>query len=235
MLKVSLIIPTYNEAQNLPLLLEEIWAILDKNKIDLEFIIVDDNSPDGTGQTAEELGKKYPVKVIHRSGKFGLGSAVIEGFKLSNRPYLGVMDADLSHDPAILNELLNSLELFDVVIGSRFEEGSEVEDRSSFRRAISRTGVFFAKLLTGVNDPLSGYFFFKRNVIDGVQLKTVGYKILLEILVKGNWIEAKEMPYTFRMRIHSTSKLNNKEFLFFLGQLIKYSFYKIFKIKQHGK
>jgi len=229
MKSVSLIVPTYNEAKNLPLFVEEVWSIVDKNKIDLEFIFVDDNSPDGTGQVAEDLKGKYPIKVIHRPGKLGLGSAVIEGFKLSDRPYLGVMDADLSHDPAILNELILSLGEYDISIGSRFEKGSAVEDRSLFRRAISGTGVFFAKMLSGVSDSLSGYFFFNRSIIEGVVLKTIGYKILLEILVKGKWHKVKELPYTFRMRIHSASKLNNREFVLFLGQIIKYSFYKIFK------
>ena len=89
MRSVSLIIPTYNEVNNLPLLIEEILSIIDKLKIDLEFIIVDDNSPDGTGKVAEELSQKYPIKVIHRAGKLGLGSAVTEGFKLSDREIFG--------------------------------------------------------------------------------------------------------------------------------------------------
>jgi len=231
MKNVSIIIPTYNEAKNLPLLVEEIFNVIDENEIDLEIVFVDDNSPDGTGQIAESLKIKYSIKVIHRAGKLGLGSAVIEGFKLSDRPYLGVMDADLSHDPVIINQLINSLDENDIVIGSRFKEGSVVEDRSLVRRLISGTGVFLAKLLTGVNDPLSGYFLFRRDVINDVKLKTVGYKILLEILVKGKFKNIKEFPYTFRMRKYSASKLNNKEFLFFLGQIVKYSLYKLFHKK----
>lgn len=231
MKNVSIIIPTYNEAKNLPILVEEIFNIVNKNEIDLEFIFVDDNSPDGTGQVAEELAKKYPIKVIHRAGKLGLGSAVIEGFKMSNRPYLGVMDADLSHDPVILNDLILSLAENDIAVGSRFEEGSKIEKWTLDRKIISGTGIFLAKLLTGTNDPLSGYFFFKREVIEGVRLETVGYKILLEILVKGKYKNIKEFPYTFRMRKYSTSKLNNKEFLLFLKQIVEYSFYKLFHKK----
>ncbi len=234
MFKTSLIIPTYNEEKNLLPLVEEIWSILDKEKIDLEFIFVDDNSPDGTGQAAEKLKDKFPVKVIHRAGKLGLGSAVIEGFNLSDRPYLGVMDADLSHDPVIINDMILSLGDNDISIGSRFKEGSVVEDRSIVRRMISGTGVFFTKLLTGANDPLSGYFFFNRDVISGLRLKTKGYKILLEILIKGRYEKVKEFPYTFRMRVHSHSKLNYKEYILFIGQVIKYSFYKIL-IKKNGR
>jgi len=227
MLNVSLIIPTYNEAKNIPFLIEEIFASVNKSKINLEFIIVDDNSPDGTGKIAEDLSDKYPIRVIHRAGKLGLGTAVIEGFKLSDREYVGVMDGDTSHDPSILNRMIVSLTDNDIVMGSRFKEGSKVEKWGLHRRMISGAGVFMAKILAGVDDPLSGYFFMKKEVVEGINLKTKGYKILLEILVKGNYDKVEEFPYTFRMRKYSTSKLNAKEFLLFLGQIVNYSFYKI--------
>lgn len=226
MFNVSLIIPTYNEAKNIPFLIEEIFAVADKSKINLEFIIVDDNSPDGTGKIAESLAGKYPIRVIHRSGKLGLGTAVAEGFRLSDREYVGAMDGDMSHNPDILNQMIASLIDNDIVIGSRFENGSKVENWGLHRRIISGTGVFMARIITGVKDPLSGYFFMKKEVISGVNLKTKGYKILLEILVKGKYKKVKEFPYTFRMRKYSMSKLNTKEFLLFLGQIINYSFYK---------
>lgn len=234
MLDVSLVIPTYNEVKNLPLLLEEVMSVIDKNNIDLEFIIVDDNSPDGTGSVAQELGQKYPVKVIHRAGKMGLGSAVIEGFNASIRPYVGVMDADLSHDPSILNELIFSLEKNDIAIGSRFKEGSVVEDWKWWRKAISLAGVFFAKKITRVADPLSGFFFLRKKVIENINLKTKGYKILLEILVKGRYSNIKEIPFIFRMRKFSFSKLNYSEYLLFFGQLIKYGLYSIYKHVRHS-
>lgn len=227
MFRASLIIPTYNEAKNLPLLVEEVWSILDKTKIDLEFIIVDDNSPDGTGQAAEELARMYPLKVVHRSGKLGLGSAVRAGFKLSNREILGVMDADLSHDPSILNDLILSLEENDLALGSRFVEKSVVEGWVWWRKALSNVGVSLARILTKTRDPLSGYFFFKREVIAEVDLKTKGYKILLEILVKGKIDKIKEFSYKFRMRKYSDSKLQAGEYLLFLEQLFAYAFYKL--------
>ena len=230
MFNISLIIPTYNEAKNIPFLIEEIFATADKSKINLEFIIVDDNSPDGTGEIAEGLIGKYPVRVIHRSGKLGLGAAVAEGFKLSDREYVGVMDGDMSHDPIILNEMIFSLADNDIAIGSRFEEGSKVENWGLIRKMISGAGVFMARILTGAKDPLSGYFFMKKDVIEGLNLKTKGYKILLEILVKGKYKKVKEFPYTFRMRKYSASKLNGKEFLLFLGQIVKYSFYKAIRL-----
>lgn len=227
MKSVSLIVPTYNEAKNLPLLLEEIWSSVDKTKIDWEFIVVDDNSPDGTGQLAENLSKKYPLKVIHRSGKLGLGSAVIEGFKLSNREIVGVMDADLSHDPAILNELVESLEENGIALGSRFKPGSVVENWVWWRKAMSHIGVGLARLIVHITDPLSGYFFIRREVIKNVNLNTSGYKILLEILAKGKWKKIKEIPFHFRMRKYSSSKLNSKDYLFFLKQITEYSWLKL--------
>ena len=227
MFNVSLIIPTYNEAKNIPFLIEEIFEAVDKSKINLEFIIVDDNSPDGTGKIAEKLVDRYPVRVIHRAGKLGLGTAVVDGFKHSSREYVGVMDGDMSHDPSILNQMVSSLIDYDIVIGSRFEEGSVVEKWGFHRRIISGAGVFMARILTGTKDPLSGYFFMKRSAVNDLKLKTKGYKIVLEILVKTKHAKVKEFPYTFRMRKYSTSKLNTKEFLLFLGQIVNYSFYKI--------
>jgi len=231
MLEASIVIPTYNEAKNLPFLIEEIMAKLDLERIDPEFIIVDDNSPDDTGEVADKLAEIYPINVIHRSRKLGLGSAVREGFKLSKRKYIGVMDGDLSHDPSILNDLLFALEKYDIAIGSRFEKDSEVQGFNLIRKSISLSGIFLTKILTGSNDALSGYFFLRRDVISGVKLKTIGYKILLEILVKGKYSSVKEIPYTFRMRKYSSSKLNMGEFLMFLGQILSYSLYKIIATK----
>lgn len=227
MLIASLIIPTYNEAKNLPLLLEELFGQIDTKMVDLEVIIVDDNSPDGTGEVAERLARVYPIKVLHRAGKLGLGSAVIAGFQASDRPYLGVMDADLSHDPSILNDLIVSLQTYGITIGSRFILGSHVENWQWWRKLVSSVGVFLTRLLTGVKDPLSGYFFIRRDVIKGVKLTTVGYKLLFEILVKGACASVKEIPFQFRMRQFSTSKLNSREYWLFFKQIIKYSFFRL--------
>jgi dolichol-phosphate mannosyltransferase len=231
MMQVSVIIPTYNEAKNLPLLVEEFFNTIDRNRFDIELIIVDDNSPDQTWKVAEDLAKTYPIQVIRRAGKLGLGSAVREGFSRSARPIIGVMDADLSHDPSIINTMLDELEQKgnDIVIGSRFEEGSMVEQWKWWRRVISQIGVLITYLLTGVKDPLSGFFFLRHSVLSNVSLETTGYKILLEILVKGNYAKVKEIPFRFRIRKFSTSKLDKKEYWLFLKQIIEYSWYKLFK------
>lgn len=227
---VSLITPTYNEKENVALLAEEIFeTVADYPDIDLELIVVDDNSPDGTGQAADELKGRYTVQVIHRAGKLGLGSAVMEGFARSERPYLGVIDADLSHDPAILPALINGLKEYDITIGSRFGASSRVEDWAWHRKLISVVGVTCARLITGVEDPLSGYFFLQRSVLDSVNLTSSGYKILLEILVKGRYQTHHSIPFVFRNRQFSRSKLNMREHLLFAKQILYFSFRRLFK------
>ena len=227
MKSVSLIIPTYNEAENIKPFIEEISEVVDKTVADIEFIFVDDNSPDGTGNVIEELKKLYPIQCIHRSGKLGLGSAVIEGFKKSKREYLGVMDADLSHDPVILNDMFRALDMCDIAIGSRFVLGSRVEDWKWWRKLTSVVGVKISELISGAKDPLSGFFIMRRSVINGVELTTTGYKILFEILVKGKWKSIREFPFVFRMRAHSASKLSAREYVLFGKQILSYAWYKL--------
>ena len=229
---VSLITPTYNEKENIALLADEIFAAVSGDAdIDLELIIVDDNSPDGTGAEAEKLKDRYPVQVIHRSGKFGLGSAVMEGFSLSKRQFLGVIDADLSHDPIELPKLIRALGEHDISIGSRFGDTSEVEEWAWHRRMISIVGVAMARWITGVEDPLSGYFFVKRSALSTLVLTSSGYKILLEILTKGTYRSHLSIPIFFRNRQFSDSKLNWKEHVLFLKQVIYFSANKLFSRK----
>jgi len=226
-LLISLITPTYNEKENIPLLAEEIFkTVAEYPEIDLELIVVDDNSPDGTGQAAEKLKSHYPIQVVHREKKLGLGSAVMAGFNRSERPYLGVIDADLSHDPTVLPDLILGLRDKDLTIGSRFQAGSLVEDWPWYRKGTSRAGVYFARRLTGVKDPLSGYFFLHREVLNDLTLTSHGYKILLEILIKGKYGSFSEIPFTFRNREYSTSKLNFEEYYLFAKQLLVFWLYK---------
>lgn len=227
MLQVSIITPSYNERENLPKLTEELFGITrGYSDLDVELIIVDDNSPDGTGAVADELTSKYPIRVIHRSGKMGLGSAVMEGFRLSQRNLLGVMDADLSHDPVIIPEMIHSLQDNDIVIGTRFGNTSEVENWRIDRKLTSLAGVWLAKKITKVSDPLSGYFFLRRDVLGDMTLTSPGYKILFEILVKGRYSKVKDIPFTFRTREFSQSKLNSSEYFLFLKQLLLFAFHR---------
>ena len=234
-MRISLITPTYNERENLTLLAEEIFAIVGAEPdIDLELIVVDDGSPDGTGEVAEELKASYPLQVVHRAAKLGLGSAVMAGFALSDRPYLGVLAADLSHAPAILPELVHSLREYDIAMGSRFGETSRVEKWAWHRKLTSQVGVGSARLLTGAEDPLSGYFCLRREVLEGFELTSSGYKILLEILVKGRYERHRSVPFVFRNRQFSSSKLNLREYLLFTKQILYFSGYKLLRRSKGG-
>ena len=227
-LSVSLITPTYNERENIGLLADEIFQVLEGvTDIDLELIVVDDNSPDGTGEAAEKLKEKYPVRVVHRAGKLGLGSAVMEGFALSERPYLGVMDADLSHDPIVLPRLIHALRDYDLTIGSRFGETSFVEDWAWHRKMVSLVGVAMARLLTGAEDPLTGFFFVHRRALEGLNLTSAGFKILLEILCKGDCRNHLSVPIVFRNREFSRSKLNWREHVLFMKQILYFTVRKL--------
>lgn len=212
--RLSLIAPTYNERENIPLLAQRIHQTL--NGYDYELIIVDDNSPDGTAQVAENLSHQYPIKVICRKGERGLASAVIAGFNQAKGEILGVIDADLQHPPERIPELLQAIqEGADIAVASRYILGGGIEGWSARRRAISRGATMLARLalpsIRKVKDPLSGFFLLKRKVIEGVVLKPIGYKILLETLAKGRFSEVREIPYIFKERIWGESNLSLKE------------------------
>jgi len=231
--EVSIIIPTYNELNNLNHLIHRIHNSCKDNGINEEIIIVDDNSPDGTADYAEELGKVFPVRVLRRKGKLGLSSAVMAGFSIANADILGVIDADLSHPPEVIPHLVNLIrdKGTELTIGSRYAKGGGVEEWTIVRKIISRGATLLAKPLTKVKDPMSGFFFFKRKILDGVKLTPQGYKILLEVLVKANYGSVEEYPYVFQNRIVGSSKLGSKTMIHYvkhLGDLYKY---KIFRKK----
>jgi len=225
---ISIILPTYNERENLKKIVTEIFSTV---KNGTEVIVVDDNSPDGTGDLAEELAKKYNLKVIHRPKRLGLSPAVIEGFKIAKGSIIGVMDADLSHPSDLIPQMISLLknDAADIIIVSWYSSGGSVETWSSFRKLISQGATFLAKCLVDVQDPMSGFFFMKKGVIKNIALNSKGYKILLEILVKGNCQKVIEIPYTFRGRDVGKSKLNTKEYLKYLNDLSKLLYYKFTK------
>lgn len=225
---ISIILPTYNERENIKKIVNEIFSIVKNN---LEVIIVDDNSPDGTGVIAEELAKKYNIKVIHRPKRLGLSPAVIEGFKVAKGSIIGVMDADLSHPSDLIPQMISLLknDAADIIVGSRYSMGGSVETWSSSRKFISKGATFLAKCLVDVQDPMSGFFFMKKAIIKNVSLNSKGYKILLEILVKGDYQKVIELPYTFRGRDIGKSKLNTKEYLKYLNDWVRLLYYKLTK------
>lgn len=234
---INIIIPTYNEKENLPLLVDKIFNTFNEYKLSGEVIVVDDNSPDGTGRIADELSKiNNSIKVVHRKGKEGLSSAVWEGFKHARGEIFGVMDADLSHPPELIPELvlpiINGESEF--VIASRYLNDGKIEDWPISRKVTSKGAMILARPLTDVKDPMSGYFFFKKSVINGIELSLIGYKILLEILVKGKYESVKEVQYTFKNRNIGESKLDGGEhlnYLWLLTKLYRFSIKKIFMDK----
>lgn len=228
---ISVIIPTYNEKENIKNLIVEISNIFKKNKIKGEIIIVDDNSPDGTGKIAENLSKKYPVKVLHRKGKLGLSSAVVAGFKAAKGNILGVMDADFSHPPEIIPKLIKPIldENIDFVIGSRHVKGGGMENWPLLRKIISKGATLLARTVTNVKDPMSGLFFLKKSVIKNIKFDSKGFKICLEILVKGNYKTVNEVPYIFKDRRAGKSKLGAGEYFNYLITLMRLLKYKLAK------
>ena len=227
---VSIVAPTYNERENVPALAERIFAAAGKANLAVELIIVDDDSPDGTGSVAEELAKKYGnIKVIHRSGKLGLASAVIEGFKIASAGVVGVIDADLSHPPEIVPNLVKPIMegKADIVLGSRYVHGGGEEKWPFLRKLTSKGAVLLARPLTPVKDCVSGLFFLRKSVIEGVNLNARGYKIGLEILVKGRYRNVVELPYIFINRKKGKSKLNKSEFTNYLITLKNLYLYKL--------
>ena len=209
-------LPTYNERENLPSLVEE---IVETAAVDV--LVIDDASPDGTGRVADLLAKKYPgrVSVLHRARKLGLGTAYIEGFRWGlSRGYrfLFEMDADFSHQPRYLAELLRAAEHNDVVIGSRYVAGGGVENWGLLRQALSRGGSVYARsiLSVPVADLTAGFKCFRREVLDAIDLSTVtstGYAFQIELTYRA-WklgFRLKEVPIVFYERHEGRSKMSS--------------------------
>ena len=218
---VSVIVPTFNERENILLLCEKLGAVLDN--VDYEIVIVDDNSPDGTAETAVHLASKFQLKIIKRFGFSGLGSAVVEGFKQAEGKFVGVIDADFQHPPEILEDLVAALQDgADIAVASRNIKGGGVDNWSFSRKLISKGATLMARPLVDVKDPMSGCFMLKKEILQDVSLDCLGYKILLEILTKVNGVKTIEVPYIFRSRQNGNSKLNYAEYfryLLLLGKL----------------
>jgi dolichol-phosphate mannosyltransferase len=238
MSKLSIIIPTYNERENLKELVERIFSSLKGSKFEL--IIVDDNSPDGTGKLADEIASKHKnMTVVHRQGKLGLGTAILDGIKAADGEIIGAMDADLQHPPELLKTMLEKAEGgADIVIASRYIEGGKVEGWSFFRKAMSKGALWLSHIFLPqarkVKDTQSGYFLFKRHVIENVPIDVKGFKLLVEILAKGKYKEVVEVPYTFKTRAAGKSKLGSMQILSYVKQLLRLSEYRVLKFMVVG-
>jgi dolichol-phosphate mannosyltransferase len=218
---ISLIAPTYNERDRLPELVRTIFAAFERADLDGELVIVDDNSPDGTGQVADALARDFPIRVIHRAGKLGLGTAVVEGFAAAEAEVVGVIDADLSHPPDLVPRMLAVMqtEQADIVIGSRYVPGGGTTNWEMSRVLMSRFACVMARGLTPVRDATSGFFIMRRDRARGVTISAGGFKICLELLIRSEPRLVIEVPYVFTGRTVGESKMNMKEAMGYLRQL----------------
>ena len=210
---ISVVIPTYKEAINIPSLVRRISIALDRKKIPFEIIIVDDNSCDGIEDVVKRLNSNDNIQLIVRKDKRGLSSAVIDGIKYSKSDVIVVMDGDLSHPPEKLPELVDQIanKNADFTIGSRSVKGGSSPHFNFYRKMNALISKLLALPLTKVKDPMAGFFAFRRSLISNIDdLNPLGFKIGLEIIVKTSPRKISEIPITFEERLGGESKLNLK-------------------------
>jgi dolichol-phosphate mannosyltransferase len=213
-LELSIIVPTFNERDNVMPLLDRLRTTLHGTVF--EVVFVDDDSPDGTAQVVRQIGQTQPrVRVIQRVGRRGLASAGLEGMLSSSAPYLAMMDADLQHDESILPQMLEKIRSgqYDLVIGSRNIQGGSMGEFARERVMLSQWGQRVSKLVSKheLSDPMSGFFMLTRTYFDEVMRRTtgVGFKILLDLVASSpRPVRVAELPYVFQTRQHGESKLD---------------------------
>jgi dolichol-phosphate mannosyltransferase len=222
---VSIVVPTYREAENIPALVRRIFAALASAAIPAELIIVDDASGDGTEQIVESLAKEFPVRVVTRTTERGLSSAVVCGLLAAKHDILVCMDADLSHPPEALPEIIAPVaeDRAEFCIGSRYTAGGTTKAGWGVLRRINSQGAtLLARPLTPVSDPMTGFFCLRREVLERARqagLAPLGYKIGLEIMVKAGCRQIAEVPIEFSDRLHGKSKLSLAQQLLYLRHL----------------
>jgi dolichol-phosphate mannosyltransferase len=227
--RLSLVLPTYNEASNIREMIERLSALLDAAYgQSYEIIVVDDNSPDRTWELAQSLSAAYPqLKVMRRRGERGLSTAVIRGWQVARGGVLGVIDADLQHPPEIVLALGKEIERgADIAVASRHILGGGVSEWSVPRRILSRAAqiiglVVLPGVVGRVADPMSGYFMLRRAAVQSVELNPLGYKILIEVLGRGKFRWIGEVPYVFRERAEGESKVTKMVYFDYLRHLLR--------------
>jgi len=214
--KLALIIPTLREVDNIGVLLYHVISVLDPIGFPFEIVVVDDDSQDGTEAAVNAISKQDPrVRLLIRKGERGLSGAVLYGWIRTDAAILGVMDADLQHPPDVLPKLLAAMrEGADLAIGSRYTEGGGFGAWNVFRKFISAsaTRITWPLQRPGVRatDPMSGLFMVRRACIEQVPLQRAGFKLLLDVLVRGRIRSVKEVPFTFALREKGVSKASLK-------------------------
>jgi len=224
----ALVVPTLNEAGNIDEVLGQLTGALRETEYEYEIVVVDDGSTDGTVEQVREWTKRDPrIRLISREGERGLAGAVLHGWNQSRANLLGVIDADLQHPPELLPELLKAAERTDVAIASRYARDQGTKGWNPLRAAISRlstllAGPLICKKSLQVTDPMSGFFIIHRRCIEGLSFQTTGFKLLLEILVRGRIQKVQEIAYHFGLRRAGRSKANATvafHYLHLLGRL----------------
>lgn len=218
-MRTTVVIPTYNEAENLPKLVSALFSL----PLDLKLLVVDDNSPDGTGQIAEDLAKAHPkrIDVLHRPGKMGLRSAYLNGFQKildGDAQAIVQMDADFSHDPAKLVEMSHMLESADIVLGSRYVQGGSVDEKwPLWRKWLSAFGNFYARSILGLplHDVTTGFRMWRAEALKQMpfeRIQSSGYIFLVEMIYLAHCLEFKvgEVPIYFADRRFGKSKMSLK-------------------------
>ena len=229
---ISLVVPTYNERQNIEQLVERTGKALAAAGEPYELIIVDDNSPDGTAGEVRRLQADRPwLKMLVRVDERDLSTAVLAGWKMAQGEILGVMDGDLQHPPENLLKLIAPIRDAggEIAVASRYVARGGVSDWKFRRKIISWTATLLAMVLLPakirrVKDPMSGFFLLRRSVVEGQALRPLGYKILLEVLARGNYAKAAEVPYVFEERARGGSKMGPVQVWRYLVHLARIRF-----------
>ncbi len=227
---LSIVVPTYNEGENVVRLAGCLGDVMKDRSYELIYV---DDSTDDTPFILDKLASSNPrVRYVRRTNERGLGTAVVKGFEVCRGQIIAVMDADLQHPPELLPMMLKTIDLnADIVIPSRFVKGGDDGGLNLFRKMISGTARYMGKILLKplrrIADPTSGFFILKKEVIEGVKLEPVGWKILIEVLVKGNYSNVTELPYHFKARKSGESKMSLKEQMNYVRHIIKLFFYEL--------
>jgi dolichol-phosphate mannosyltransferase len=228
--KLALVVPTLHEVANIETILQRIRTSLDPLGISYEVIIVDDDSQDGTAEVVGKIsGSDVRVRLLVRTNARGLGGAVVHGWEHSAAGIVGVIDADLQHPPELLPQLWKAMESgSDLAVASRYTKHGSPRHWHPVRYALSRLAIWLTwpiqKPAIHVQDPMSGFFLVRRACIRDIHIETQGFKILLEILVRGNIQSVTEVPFSFGPRKEGNSKAGIKEgldYLFLLGRLYR--------------
>lgn len=216
-----MVLPTYNERDRIAELADAVFTACEGAGIQLELVIVDDNSPDGTGEIADELARTRRIRVIHRAGKLGLGTAVVAGFEVASAEIVGVMDADFSHPPRLVPRMLVTFRntRADLVVASRYVRGGSTPNWPFKRRLLSRVACLLARPLSPIRDAASGFFLIRREIARGTTIKAGGFKICLELIVRGGARRLVEVPYRFDDRELGESKMSMREAAGYVIQL----------------